>query len=127
MFEPEWMEYFEREAPFSYYCILFLQFILMVLFYFSYLLVLLSIITTFYLLFSGIKTIKIKLVEDKKHKKLRKEKEKPNQPNPVKIFLYLNLAVVTYNKFDILKYLILKFSCYLNKSVQQKLKMCLIF
>lgn len=79
MFEPEWMEYFEREAPLSYYCILFLQFSITVLFYFSYLLVLLVVLTTFYLLFSGIKTIKIKLVEDKKHKKLRKQTAKDQE------------------------------------------------
>jgi hypothetical protein len=79
MFEPEWMEYFQREAPISYYCILFLQFSITVLFYFSYLLVLLVVLTTFYLLFSGIKTIKIKLVEDKKHKKNRKEKKNHEQ------------------------------------------------
>jgi ABC-type bacteriocin/lantibiotic exporter with double-glycine peptidase domain len=79
MFEPEWMEYFQREAPISYYCILFLQFSITVLFYFSYLLVLLVVLTTFYLLFSGIKTIKIKLVEDKKHKKTHKEKKNHEQ------------------------------------------------
>ena len=76
MFEPEWMEYFQREAPISYYCILFLQFSITVLFYFSYLLLLMFVVIPAYLLFSGIKTIKIKLVEDNKHKKLRKEKEK---------------------------------------------------
>jgi predicted membrane protein len=70
MFEPEWMEYFEREAPFSYYCIIFLGYLIKILFYFSYVIL---------MIYSGTKAIKIKLVEDKKHKKLRKEKEKQEQ------------------------------------------------
>jgi uncharacterized membrane protein (DUF106 family) len=76
MFEPAWMEYFQREAPFCYYCILFTSFVLKVLFYFSYAILLLIAIVPFFLVFSGIKTIKVKLVEDKQHKKARKLKEK---------------------------------------------------
>jgi predicted membrane protein len=76
MFEPEWMEYFEREAPFSYYCILFLQFLITILSYFSYVVLLIVIAVPIFMIYSGTKAIKIKLVEDKKHKKLRKEKEK---------------------------------------------------
>jgi predicted membrane protein len=79
MFEPEWMEYFEREAPFSYYCILFLLFLVKILWYFSYLILLLFLIVPIFMVYSGTKAIKIKLVEDKKHKKLRKEKEKHEQ------------------------------------------------
>lgn len=81
MFEPEWMEYFKREAPFSYYCVIFLQFLLTILFYFSYLILPIILLTPLLMLYLGIKTIKIKLVEDKKHKKLRKEKEKQEQIN----------------------------------------------
>ena len=77
MFEPEWMEYFEREAPFSYYCLIFLGYLTKILFYFSYLIILLIVLfVPIFMIYSGTKTIKIKLVEDKKHKKLRKEKEK---------------------------------------------------
>jgi hypothetical protein len=76
MFEPEWMEYFQREAPFSYYCVLFLGCLGKVLFYFSYLVLVMFLFVPFFMIYSGTKAIKIKLVEDKKHKKLRKEKEK---------------------------------------------------
>ena len=79
MFEPEWMEYFEREAPFSYYCIIFLGYLGKVLFYCSYLLLLIVLITPLFMVYSGIKAIKIKIVDGKKHKKLRKEKEKHEQ------------------------------------------------
>ena len=76
MFEPEWMEYFEREAPFSYYCLIFLGYLIKILFYFSYLILLIFLFVPFFMIYSGTKAIKIKLVEDKKHKKIRKEKEK---------------------------------------------------
>ena len=79
MYEPEWMEYFQRESPVSYYCIIFISFLCKILFYFSYLLLLFFVVATFYLLFSGIKTIKIKLVEDKQYKKARKIKEKDQE------------------------------------------------
>ena len=79
MFDQEWMEYFQRDAPFCYYCVIFISLVCKVLFYFSYLLLLLIAIVPFYLISSGIKTIKIKLVEDKKHKKLRKQTEKNQQ------------------------------------------------
>jgi hypothetical protein len=86
MFEPEWMEYFEREAPFSYYCILFLQFLIMVLSYFSYVVLLFVIAVPIFMIYSGTKAIKIKLIEDKKHKKLRKEHEKQKN-NDQQIYL----------------------------------------
>jgi len=76
MFEPEWMEYFQRESPFSYYCVLFLECFCKILFYFSYLVLLIILLVPVFMVYSGTKAIKIKLVEDKKHKKLRKEKEK---------------------------------------------------
>lgn len=76
MFEPEWMEYFQREAPFSYYCILFLLFLVRILWYFSYLILILFLFVPFFMVYSGTKAIKIKFIEGKKHKKLRKEKEK---------------------------------------------------
>jgi len=76
MFEPEWMEYFQREAPFSYYCLIFLGYLIKILFYFSYVILLIFLFVPFFMIYSGTKAIKIKLVEDKKHKKLRKEKEK---------------------------------------------------
>ena len=76
MFEPEWMEYFKTEAPFSYYCILFLQFLITALSYFSYVVLLAVITVPIFMLYSGTKAIKIKLIEDKRHKKLRKDKEK---------------------------------------------------
>jgi predicted membrane protein len=81
MFEPEWIEYFKRESPFSYYCIIFLQFLVTILSYFSYLILLILLLTPPLMIYLGIKTIKIKLVEDKKHKKLRKEKEKQEEIN----------------------------------------------
>lgn len=81
MFEPEWIEYFKRESPFSYYCIIFLQFAVTILSYFSYLILLILLLTPPLMIYLGIKTIKIKLVEDKKHKKLRKEKEKQEEIN----------------------------------------------
>jgi predicted membrane protein len=76
MFEPEWMEYFQREAPFSYYCLIFLGYLIKILFYFSYVILLVFLFVPFFMIYSGTKAIKIKLVEDKKHKKLRREKEK---------------------------------------------------
>ena len=79
MFEPEWMEYFEREAPFSYYCLILLGYLCKVLFYFSYLILLMVLFVPVFMIYSGTKAIKIKLIEDKKHKKLRKEKEKHEQ------------------------------------------------
>jgi predicted membrane protein len=79
MFEPEWMEYFEREAPVSYYCIISLLFLVKILWYFSYLILIMFLFVPVFMVYSGTKAIKIKLVEDKKHKKLRKEKEKHEQ------------------------------------------------
>ena len=79
MFEPEWMEYFEREAPFSYYCLIFLGYLGKILFYSSYLILLMFLFIPIFMIYSGTKAIKIKLIEDKKHKKLRKEKENHEQ------------------------------------------------
>ena len=76
MYEPEWMEYFQRDAPFCYYCILFMSLVIKILYYFSYVILSLIAIVPFFLVYSGIKTIKVKLVEDKHHKKARKIKEK---------------------------------------------------
>lgn len=90
MFEPEWMEYFKTEAPFSYYCILFLQFLITILSYFSYVILLIVIVVPIFMLYSGIKAIKIKLIEDKHHKKLRKEKEKHQDINQKLYFDHLD-------------------------------------
>ena len=76
MFDQDWMVFLQREAPFSYYCVIFISFLCKILFYCSYLLLLFVVVVPAYLLFSGIKSIKIKLVEDKEHKKLRKQTEK---------------------------------------------------
>jgi hypothetical protein len=76
MFEPEWMEYFEREAPFSYYCVLFLGFLGKILFYCSYVILLILLMTPAFLIYSSTKEIKIKFVDSKKHKKLKKEQKK---------------------------------------------------
>ena len=76
MFDKYWMEYFQREAPFSYYCIIFVGYLVKILFYFSYLILLIVLLVPLFMIYSGTKAIKIKLIEDKKHKKLRKEKEK---------------------------------------------------
>ena len=76
MFEPEWMEYFKEQDPFAYYCLIFLGFLGTVLSYFSYVILLVIVAAPLFMIYSGTKEIKIKLVEDKKHKKLRKEKEK---------------------------------------------------
>ena len=81
MFEPEWMEYFQREAPFSYYCILFLWFLCKILFYFAYVIVLFFLMFPLFMIYSGTKQIKIKFVEDKKHKKLKKEQQKQQDAN----------------------------------------------
>ena len=76
MIDQDWMVFLQREAPFSYYCVIFMSFLCKILFYSLYLLLLLVVLVPAYLLFSGVKSIKIKLVEDKKHKKLRKHTEK---------------------------------------------------
>ena len=81
MFEPEWMEYFEREAPFSYYCIICLGYLGKILFYFAYVVLLIVLLTPFFMIYSDIKAIKIKIVDGKKHKKLQKEKEKHQKLN----------------------------------------------
>lgn len=86
MFEPEWMEYFQREDPFAYHCLLLLQFLCAVLSYFSYVVLLIVLAVPIFMLYSGIKGIKIKLIEDKYHKKLRKEHEK-QKDNDQKIYL----------------------------------------
>jgi hypothetical protein len=76
MFEPEWIEYFQRESPFAYYCLLFVRLLGIVLSYFAYLVLLIVLIVPVFMIYSGTKAIKIKLIEDKKYKRLRKEKEK---------------------------------------------------
>lgn len=81
MFEKEWMEYFQRESPLSYYSILFLLFLVRIIWYFSYLVLIFFLAVPVFMIYNGVKTIKIKLVEDKKHKKLRKEKEKQEEIN----------------------------------------------
>ena len=81
MFEPEWMEYFEREAPFSYYCVIFLGYLGKILFYFAYVIALFILAVPFFMIYSGTKAIKIKLVEDKKHKKIKKEQQKQQDAN----------------------------------------------
>ena len=81
MFEPEWMEYFEREAPFSYYCIIFLGYLGKILFYFAYVIALFILAAPCFMIYSGTKAIKIKLVEDKKHKKIKKEQQKQQDAN----------------------------------------------
>lgn len=81
MFEPEWMEYFQRESPFSYYCVIFLWYLGKILFYFSYVIVLFILVVPFFMIYSGTKAIKIKLVEDKKYKKLKKEQQKQQDAN----------------------------------------------
>ena len=81
MFEPEWMEYFQREAPFSYYCVIFLGYLGKILFYFAYVIALFILAVPFFMIYSGTKAIKIKLVEDKKHKKIKKEQQKQQDAN----------------------------------------------
>jgi predicted membrane protein len=90
MFEPEWMEYFQREAPFSYYCILFLQFLITVLSYFSYLVLLIVVAAPIFMIYFGVKAIKIKFIEDKQHKKIRKEKEKHQETHQKLYFDHLD-------------------------------------
>ena len=79
MFDKDWMEYFQRETPLAYYSIIFLQYVvsLMTLFlsYFSYILLLLVLVSPIFMMYFGIKSIKIKLIEDEHHKKIRKERE----------------------------------------------------
>lgn len=75
MFDKEWMEYFQRESPLSYYCIIILQHIGVLLSYLPYLILLLIILVPILMIYFGIKTIKIKLVEDKKRKKIKKEQD----------------------------------------------------
>jgi hypothetical protein len=76
MFEPEWMEYFQREAPFSYYCVIFLGYLGKILFYFAYVILLMVLMVPLFMIYSGTKAIKIKLIENKEHKRLRKQREK---------------------------------------------------
>lgn len=79
MFDKDWMEYFQRETPLAYYFILFLQYVisLMTLFlsYFSYIVLLLVLVSPIFMMYFGIKAIKIKLIKDKHQKKIKKERE----------------------------------------------------
>jgi predicted tellurium resistance membrane protein TerC len=94
MFGPEWMEYFQRESPFSYYFLIILGILGKMIFYFLHIIILIVIlvilITPLFLLHSGVETIKIKLIENKKHKKLRKEKEKHQDAHQAHQNLYLD-------------------------------------
>ncbi len=90
MFEPEWMEYFRIESPFSYYCIIFLGLLCKVIFYFSYVILLFLCMIPLFMIYSGHKAIKIKLIENKKHKKLRKEKEKHQETHQKLYFDHLD-------------------------------------
>jgi hypothetical protein len=90
MFEPEWMEYFEREDRFAYYCLIFLGFLVKVLFYCSYVILLIVLMALLFIIYSGTKEIKIKLIQDKHHKKLRKEKEKHQDINQKLYFNHLD-------------------------------------
>lgn len=75
MFDQDWIEYFKQESPLAYYCILFIQLVGVLLSYFSYIVLLLVALVPISMVYFGIKTIKIKLIEDKKHKKAKKEQE----------------------------------------------------
>ena len=79
MFEPEWMEFFQRESPFAYYCVLFLQLLITLLSYFSYVVLCFVLSVPFFMIYSGTKAIKIHLIETKKHKKIRKQREKEQE------------------------------------------------
>jgi hypothetical protein len=75
MFDKEWMEYFQRESPLAYYCIILLQYVGILLSYVPYIILLLIVLAPIFMVYFGIKTIKIKLVEDKQRKKIKKEQE----------------------------------------------------
>ena len=76
MFEPEWIEYFQRESPFAYYCVIFIGFLWNVICYVFCIIPLIVIVLCVIMAISGVKGIKIKFIQNKKLKKLRKEKEK---------------------------------------------------
>ena len=81
MFEPEWMEYFQREAPFSYYCIIFLGYLGKILFYFGYVILLMILFIPLFMIYSSTKEIKIRLKQDKQHKKKKKQMDAENSIN----------------------------------------------
>jgi hypothetical protein len=81
MFEPEWMEFFQRESPFAYYCVLFIQLLVTILSYFAYVVLCFILIVPIFMIYTGTKSIKIRLMEDKKHKKLRKQQKKEKEIN----------------------------------------------
>lgn len=76
MFEPEWIEYFQRESPFAYYCVLFIQLLITILKYACYITILIFLISPIIMLYSGIKGVKIKLSKTKKSKRYQQNKEK---------------------------------------------------
>lgn len=78
MFEPEWMEYFQRESPFAYYCVIFIGFLWNLICYGFYVIPLVVIILCITMAISGVKGIKIKFIQNKKLKRLN-QKEKHNQ------------------------------------------------
>ena len=81
MFEPEWMEYFQREAPFSYYCIIFLGYLGKILFYFGYVILLMILFIPLFMIYSSTKEIKIRLKQDEQHKKKKKQMDAENSIN----------------------------------------------
>jgi hypothetical protein len=98
MFDQYWMEYFQREDPFAYYCILCLQFLITVLFYCSYLVLFIVFIIPVFMIYSGTKEIKIKFIEDKQYKKLRKEREKNQELHQNLYFDHLDRNMKKKNK-----------------------------
>lgn len=75
MFGEEWMEFFKRESPFAYYCVLFIQFLVLLVSYLSYVVLCLVLILPTFMIYSGTKSIKIQLKDNKEQKKKRKQKE----------------------------------------------------
>lgn len=74
MFGKEWMEFFERESPIAYYCLLFLQLLISLIPYFACFVLLIIISSPLFMIYYGIKGIKVKLLKYKTKKKLEKEK-----------------------------------------------------
>ena len=93
MFEPEWMEYFEREAPISYYCVIFLGYLGKTLFYFAYVVLLMVLFVPIFMIYSSTKEIKIRLKQDKQHKKRTKQMDAENSINQKMYFDRLDKSI----------------------------------
>lgn len=91
MFDQDWINYFQKESPATYYCVIAIQYLVslmsIILSYIPYIVFLLVVISPIIMMYFGIKSIKIKLIEDKHHKRIRQQRE-----------IYENLYIDSLNK-----------------------------